>query len=71
MLFKLIILALLVAILGSLTSGLFFLVRDRGGTDRTVRSLTVRIALSVALFLLLLFGFATGLIEPHGITPPR
>jgi hypothetical protein len=30
----------------------------------------VRIALSIVLFVLLLIGFATGLIKPHGITPP-
>lgn len=69
MLFKILIVLLLLAILGSLTSGLVFLIRDRGESQRTVRSLTVRIALSVALFLLLIIGFATGLIQPHGITP--
>lgn len=69
MLFKILIVILLLAILASLTSGLVFLIRDRGESRRTVRSLTVRIALSVALFALLIFGFATGLIQPHGITP--
>lgn len=69
MLFKILIVLLLLAILASLTSGLVFLIRDRGESRRTVRSLTVRIALSVALFVLLIFGFITGLIQPHGITP--
>jgi len=69
MLFKGLVLALLALIFLSLTSALGFLVRDRGRGERTVRALTVRIGLSVALFALLLLGFATGLIEPHGITP--
>lgn len=69
MMFKLLVVVLLLAILASLASGLLFLIRDKGRTERTVKSLTLRIALSIALFLLLLIGYATGLIQPHGITP--
>jgi hypothetical protein len=64
---KLIIILFLLAILGSLTSGLFYLVKDKGTSDRTVRALTVRISLSVALFALLMLGYVTGLLQPHGI----
>jgi hypothetical protein len=53
---------MLVVIVGSLGSALWFLIRDKGGSDRTVKALTVRISLSIALFLLLMAGFATGLI---------
>ncbi len=67
--FKIIIVLLLIAILISLASGMFFLVNDRGESNRTVTSLTVRIALSIALFLMLIVGYFTGLIQPHGITP--
>lgn len=67
MLPKIIIALILLAILGSLTSGLFFLVRDKGTSDRTVRALTVRISLSVLLFALLILGYFTGVIEPHGL----
>ncbi len=69
MVFKLLIVVLLLAILASLASGLVFLIRDKGQSERTVKSLTIRIALSIALFLLLLIGYAAGLIQPHGITP--
>ena len=68
--FKIVVVVLLVIILISLASGLVFLIRDKGRSDRTVKSLTLRIALSVALFVLLFIGFAAGLIKPHGITPP-
>ena len=69
MVFKVLVVVLLLAILASLASGLVFLIRDKGQSERTVKSLTLRVALSIALFLLLLFGYAAGLIHPHGITP--
>jgi len=40
-------------------------VRDKGGTDRTVKALTLRIGLSLALFLLLMAGHYFGLL-PRG-----
>lgn len=52
----------LVVILASLGSALYYMIRDRGTTDRTARALTIRVALSVTLFLLLLAGFHTGFI---------
>lgn len=69
MLVKAFIVLVLLAILFSLFSGMMFLVKDKGQSERTVRALTVRIALSVALFVLLMIAFATGLIQPHGINP--
>ena len=56
---------MLLAIVGSLFSGLFFFYRDRGTGERTVRALTLRIGLSVALFAMLLIGFRTGLIPGY------
>ena len=69
MLAKTIVIVIFFAILGSLGSGLLFLVKDKGQSSRTVRALTVRIALSIALFVLLLILFATGAIAPHGVRP--
>ena len=59
---KIIALLFILVILGSLGSALFYLVKDRGQSDRTVKALTVRIAVSVALFILLMAGFYFGLI---------
>ncbi|PKO87316.1 MAG: DUF2909 domain-containing protein [Betaproteobacteria bacterium HGW-Betaproteobacteria-12] len=56
---------LLLAIVGSLFSSLFFLYRDRGDSQRTARMLTWRIGLSIALFLMLLAGFRFGLIPGY------
>lgn len=64
---KAIILLLLLAILVSLFSGLFFLNKDQGNTRRTLNALTWRISLSVLLFLVLLFAYFNGIIQPHGL----
>jgi hypothetical protein len=69
MLTKIIVVLFLFAIIGSLFSGLFFLMKDKGASERTVKALTVRVSLSVLLFILLMIGFATGLLQPHGAIP--
>jgi apolipoprotein N-acyltransferase len=63
---KILIVACLLAIIVSLGSGLFHLVNDKGDSKKMVRALTVRIALSVALFILLFIAWSQGLIQPHG-----
>lgn len=64
---KLLIIACLLAIVASLGSGLFYLVKDKGDSSKMAKALTVRIALSVALFVLLFIAWQQGLIEPHAI----
>ena len=67
---KIVIIIVLLTILVSLGSALYYLVKDRQRSPRTVKALTFRIGLSFALFVLLILAFATGLIKPHGIKPP-
>ena len=62
-----VILILLAAILYNLGAGLYYMLVDKGTTKRTVNALTRRIALSVALILLVAAGIYTGVIQPHGI----
>jgi hypothetical protein len=64
---KFVVIAFLVIIVGSLASALIYLIRDKGGSDRTVKALTVRVALSVTLFLLLMLGYYFGLIPKSGL----
>jgi cytochrome bd-type quinol oxidase subunit 2 len=67
---KLLVVAILVAIVISMGSAMFHLVTDRKGeSKKMVRALTVRISLSVALFILLFVAYAMGWIEPHGLRP--
>ena len=62
---KVLIVLTLAAIVASLFSGLFHLVKDEGQSKRMVNALTLRIALSVALFILLFVAWRGGMIEPH------
>ena len=64
---KLLIIGVLIVILYNLGAGLYFMMVDKGKSNRTVRSLSWRIGLSVGLILLVILGIYTGVIKPHGI----
>ena len=56
-----------VLILSSLGVALFFLMRDKGKSNRTVQALAMRVALSITLFLILLGSYRMGWIAPTGL----
>ncbi len=66
---KIVIIVFLLLVLVSLGVALVRLVKNKGTPtergDGTVRALTWRISLSIALFLLLLGAYWLGLIQPH------
>jgi len=62
---KIVILLLLAAVLASLFSGLYFVYKDKGNTNRAVISLTIRIGLSLLVFVLLMASYYFGWI-PNG-----
>ena len=62
MLVKILVIIMLLLIVGSLFSALFFLMKGNSHDERMVKALTWRISLSLALFLLLMLGFYTGII---------
>ena len=62
---KLVVVALLLVIVGSLASGLYFVLRDDSGSNRAVKALSWRIGLSVAAFAFLLIAAWAGWIEPN------
>ena len=64
---KFIVVLMLLVIVGSLVSALVFLYKDRGNGTRVARALTVRVALSITLFCLLMAGFYFGIIPPQGL----
>jgi hypothetical protein len=64
---RLLVVALLIAIIGSLGSALFQLSRGKGDSQKMLRALTWRISLSVGLFLILLIAWRLGVIKPHGL----
>lgn len=63
----LLIIAFLLVILWNLGAGLYYMLVDKGQTKRTVKALTWRIGLSVALFLLVVLAIYMGWITPHGV----
>ena len=66
MIIKILILVVLAAIILSLFTGLGFLVRGGDGQSKgMVNALTVRIVLSVLLFILLFVAWRMGLLTPH------
>jgi succinate dehydrogenase/fumarate reductase cytochrome b subunit len=69
MIIKYLIVAVLIAIVISLGSGLYFLLTDKGQSKRMVNSLTVRIGLSVLLFVLLFIAWYFDQIQPHSVMP--
>ena len=63
----LLIVAFLALIIWNLGAGLYYMMVDKGKTNRAVKSLSWRIGLSVALVALVVLGIFTGVIRPHGI----
>jgi hypothetical protein len=59
---KIILVGLLMLVVISLFSGLFFMYRDKGKSRRTVIALTIRVALSVTIFAIIIVGYFMGWI---------
>ncbi len=69
MLGKIIIVIFLFAIIFSLGSAFYFMVKDDADSTRGVRSLSWRIGLSIVFFVFLVVAMKTGWIKPHPVTP--
>ncbi len=57
-----VVIAVLLMIMASLGSAIFFMMRDRGNSTRMVKALALRVGLSVALFVALMAAYYFGLI---------
>jgi hypothetical protein len=66
-LIRLLIFGVLLGIVASLGSALFNLSRKAGDSRKVARDLTIRVGLSVALFVLLMIAWHLGIIEPHSL----
>lgn len=64
---KVLIVAALLAIIGSLAHAMSAMSSGPGGSRRMAQALTVRIAVSFALFALLMAGWYFGVLTPHGV----
>ena len=64
---KILIIVTLFAIVISLGSALFHLSKGKGDSKKMARALTIRVGLSVLLFILLMVAWYNGLISPTGM----
>lgn len=71
MLAKILIVVMLLAMMASLFSALWFMMKDRGQGTRTVKALTMRVSIWAILLALLGLGVYTGVIEPSNSLRPR
>lgn len=69
MLIKTLIIIAFIAIIVSLGSALFHLVKhkDVANSQKTLKALTFRIGLSVILFIFVVIAIGTGLVQPTGL----
>jgi hypothetical protein len=58
-----VVFAIIFLILASLGSALYYMIRDRGQSTRTVKMLALRVAFSIFLFLLLMVSYKLGFIQ--------
>ncbi|RLA02249.1 MAG: DUF2909 domain-containing protein [Gammaproteobacteria bacterium] len=65
--FKVLIIVNLLLIVASLFSGAVFMAQGREQSKKLLGALKIRVALSVLLVCLLMFGFYSGLLTPHGV----
>jgi Protein of unknown function (DUF2909) len=65
---KILIVIILFAIVASLGSALFHLSSGKGDSKKMARALTIRVGLSLVLFILLIVAYYNGLITPHGVS---
>jgi O-antigen/teichoic acid export membrane protein len=64
---RILVVGALLAIIASLGTALYHLASGRGDSQKMVRALAVRVALSIGLFVLLIVAWRAGLIAPHGL----
>jgi heme/copper-type cytochrome/quinol oxidase subunit 4 len=64
---RIVIIILLFAVIASLFSGLYFVYKDKGNSNRAVISLTIRVGLSVLVFVILIVSYYFGWITERGL----
>ena len=66
---KILIVIVLLFVIYSLAMAMFHMIKDKGQGKNTVRFLTVRVAVSFGLFILIMLALKMGWIEAHSLLP--
>jgi len=64
---RIIVIAALLLIVGSLATALYYLYHDRGQSKRMVKALAIRVALSASLLIFLVLSYRLGWIGEQGL----
>ncbi len=64
-----VIVLLLLVMIASLVSAFWYMMKDRGTGNRTVKALTMRVSIWALLFFLIVGGIYTGWITPSNTIP--
>lgn len=62
---KIFVLFILLIIIGSLGSAMFYLMKDHGDSKRVVKALSIRVGLSMFAFFVLMGAYYFGFIEAN------
>ncbi|HET7268421.1 MAG TPA: twin transmembrane helix small protein [Oleiagrimonas sp.] len=65
--YKIALVVMLFVVIFNLGQALYYMMTDKGRTNRTVWALTRRIALSLVLIAMVVLGIWMGWLQPHGI----
>lgn len=66
---KIFIIIVLLFIIYNLILAMFYMIRDKGQGKNTVRFLTVRIGISLALFIFIILALKMGWLQAHSLLP--
>ena len=66
---KILIVVILLFIIFSLGQAMYYMIKGKGQSKNTVRFLTVRIAVSFALFLFIILALKMGWLQAHSLLP--
>jgi len=66
---KIFIVIVLLFVIYNLALAMYYMIKDKGQGKNTVRFLTVRIAVSFGLFIIIIFALKMGWIQAHSILP--
>lgn len=65
--YKIALVVMLFVVIFNLGQALYFMMTDKGKSNRTVWALTRRIGLSIVLIGMVVLGIWMGWLQPHGI----
>lgn len=65
--YKVALVIMLFVVIFNLGQALYFMMTDKGQSNRTVWALTRRIGLSLVLILMIVVGIWAGWLHPHGV----